>query len=160
CGWVPGADGFYSACRAILGRKMQFDAGSLTMTEIIRLQDLLSRELTRRFARTQALALSDIVGSTAYFAEHGDEAGRMLQQRHGDLVREALKEAPGGRLVDQVGDGAFLCFPTVDDACRTLVALVELLDRDNAARPKKHALHVRIGLHWGTVLTDGVLVTG
>jgi len=139
---------------------MQFDVGSLTMTEIIRLQDLLSRELTRRFARAQALALSDIVGSTAYFAEHGDEAGRKLQQRHGDLVREALREAPFGRLVDQVGDGAFLCFPTVGDACRTLVALLELLDRDNAARPKKHELHLRIGLHWGTVLTDDVQVTG
>jgi class 3 adenylate cyclase len=139
---------------------MQFDAGSLTMTEIIRLQDLLSRELTRRFARAQALVLSDIVGSTAYFAEHGDEAGRRLQQRHGDLIREALKEAPGGRLVDQVGDGAFLCFPTVDEACRTLVALFELLDRDNAARPGKHQLQVRTGLHWGTVLTDGVQVTG
>jgi class 3 adenylate cyclase len=139
---------------------MEFDAGSLTMTEIIRLQDLLSRELTRRFARPQALALSDIVDSTAYFAEHGDEAGRRLQQRHVDLIREALKEAPGGRLVDQVGDGAFLCFPTVDDACRTLIALFELLDRDNAARPEKHLLQVRTGVHWGTVLTDGVQVTG
>jgi hypothetical protein len=62
--------------------------------------------------------------------------------------------------VDQVGDEAFLCFPTVDDACRTLIALFELLDRDNAGRPGKHQLQVRTGLHWGTVLTDGVQVTG
>ena len=45
----------------------------LSMTEIIRLRDLLSKALTRRFERPLALAFSDVVGSTPYFARFGDE---------------------------------------------------------------------------------------
>jgi class 3 adenylate cyclase len=130
------------------------------MTEIIRLQDLLSKELARRFERQRALVFSDLADSTAYFAEHGDEAGRKLQQRHVDLIQEGLKASVGGWLVDQVGDGAFLCFPTVDTACRTILAFLELVAQDNAARPQLQQLRVHMGLHWGTVLTDGVQVSG
>jgi class 3 adenylate cyclase len=135
---------------------MPIDVTSLTMTEIIRLQDLLSKELTRRFARAQALAFSDVVGSTAYFAQHGNEAGRQLQQRHVDLIREALRASPDGRIVDQIGDGAFLVFDTVESACEALTRLLELVATDNAARPEVQRMRVRLALHWATVLTDGV----
>jgi class 3 adenylate cyclase len=138
---------------------MALDVSSLTMTEIIRLQDLLSRELTRRFERPQALAFSDLADSSAYFAEHGDEAGRKLQQRHVDLIRQAL-EGSDGWLVDQIGDGAFLSFATADGACRMLMRFVDLVSQDNLGRPQVQQLRVRIGLHWGTVLTDGVQVSG
>jgi hypothetical protein len=53
---------------------------SLSMTDIIRLQTVLSAALVRRFERSMALAFSDIVGSTRYFARFGDEAGCRLQQ--------------------------------------------------------------------------------
>ena len=88
---------------------------TMTMTEIIRLQDLLSQELTRRFEKHLALSFSDIVGSTPYFARFGDEAGRKLQQRHFDFLQQAIPPA-GGRVVDTAGDGAFLVFPTVEAA--------------------------------------------
>ena len=52
------------------------DFSTLSMTEIIRLQNLLQQELTRRFERSMVLAFSDIVGSTPYFARFGDAAGR------------------------------------------------------------------------------------
>jgi class 3 adenylate cyclase len=139
---------------------MPIDAAALTMTEIIRLQDLLSKELVRRFEHERALVFSDVAESTAYFAEHGDEAGRKLQQRHVDLIQEALKASDGGWLVDQVGDGAFLSFPTANGACRTILKFLDLVAQDNAARPEVQQLRVRMGLHWGTVLTDGVQVSG
>ena len=67
------------------------------MTEIIRLQTLLSQELARRFATSAALVFTDIAGSTSYFARFGDEAGRQLQQLHIDLLEKVLPTHGGRR---------------------------------------------------------------
>jgi class 3 adenylate cyclase len=138
---------------------MDLDLGSLSLTEIIRLQNRLSEELRRRFTRSLALSFTDIVGSTAYFARFGDEAGRRLQQRHFDLVERAFGPR-GGRVVDTAGDGAFSCFPTAEAGALALVDLMGAIRADNAARAPEDALSVRASLHWGEVLTDGELVSG
>jgi class 3 adenylate cyclase len=135
------------------------DPGSLTMTEIIRLQTVLSQELTRRFERTAALVFTDIVESTRYFAQFGDEAGGRLQQLHFDRLEQAV--APHrGRIVDTAGDGAFVVFDSAIDAALAMVHLQLLLSTENQTRPRAHQVNVRIGMHWGPVLTDGVVVTG
>jgi class 3 adenylate cyclase len=136
-----------------------FDPSVLTMTEIIRLQTVLSQELTRRFERSVALAFTDIVDSTSYFSQFGDEAGRTLQQLHLDLLAECLP-AYGGRIVDTAGDGAFACFAAGPAAADAMVVLQRRVSVVNLSRPRAQQLHLRIGLHWGDVLTDGVLVTG
>lgn len=134
-------------------------ANSLSMTEIVRLQDTLSRALVRRFEKKLALAFSDVCGSTAYCARYGNEAGQQLQQRHVDLVRRVVAEAEG-RIVDTAGDGAFLCFPTLDGAARALIELQRTIALDNDGRPLEHRLATRIGLHFGPVLSDGAQVSG
>lgn len=134
-------------------------AEQLSMTELIRLQDVLSRALVRRFEKRLALVFSDMVGSTPYFARFGDEAGRKLQQRHTDLVSRVLTPA-GGRIVDTAGDGIFLCFDDVTIALRALLELLRAILADNEALPAEHRLHVRVGLHFGHALTDGTLVSG
>jgi len=134
-------------------------AEQLSMTELIRLQDVLSKAIVRRFEKRLALVFSDVVGSTPYFARFGDEAGRKLQQRHYDLVNAAI--APeGGRVVDTAGDGVFMVFEQATRAARAMVALQRAIVRDNDARPQEHRLHVRVGIHAGPVLTDGVMVSG
>jgi class 3 adenylate cyclase len=132
---------------------------ALSMTDIIRLQDLLSRELKRRFEKERALAFSDVVGSTDYFARFGDEAGRRLQQRHFDLLAEVVSEA-GGRIVDTGGDGAFVIFHTAEAAALACMELEKAIARDNLTSGREQQLNVRIGIHWGRVLTDETLVTG
>jgi class 3 adenylate cyclase len=135
------------------------DFGTLSMTEIIRLQGLLQQELTRRFERHVALVFSDIAGSTPYFARFGDAAGRQLQQLHIDLLGKCLP-ARQGRIVDTAGDGAFLAFPSATAATEALIEFQQLVSRENATRARDHQLQVRIGMHWGPVLTDGVVVSG
>jgi class 3 adenylate cyclase len=134
-------------------------AEQLSMTELIRLQDVLSKAIVRRFEKRLALVFSDVVGSTPYFARFGDEAGRKLQQRHYDFVATAITPE-GGRVVDTAGDGVFLCFESVTAASRAMVAMQRSIVRDNDSRAAEHRLHVRIGLHVGPVLTDGQLVSG
>ncbi len=131
----------------------------LSMTEIIRLQDKLSKALIRRFEKRLALVFTDVVGSTPYFARFGDEAGRKLQQRHVDLVQRAIGPSKG-RIVDTAGDGAFLCFPSVDVALTAMVELQAQIAIDNDSRSNDERLVVRVGCHFGPVLTDGVQVSG
>jgi class 3 adenylate cyclase len=138
---------------------MDFDFSSLGLTEIIQLQDTLSQELKRRFERNLVLVFTDVVGSTEYFARFGDEAGRGLQQRHLDLLREVLPKGDG-RIVDTAGDGAFTVFPIVQSAIVALVQLQELITNQNVSRAREHQLSIRTGVHWGPVLTDGNVVTG
>jgi class 3 adenylate cyclase len=129
------------------------------MTEIIRLQDQLSQVLKRRFERSLAVAFSDIVDSTRYFQYFGNEAGRQLQQRHYDLLQRVVGFHQG-RIVDTAGDGAFTCFPGAVEAARAMVGVQQLISDDNLLRQREHQLVVRIGIHFGSVLTDGVQVTG
>jgi class 3 adenylate cyclase len=138
---------------------MSFDFSALSLTEMIRIREHLSEEITRKFERRVALAFSDVVGSTNYFARFGDRAGRALQQRHIDMLQEQLP-ATSGRIVDTAGDGAFLCFPTADQAIEALSALETKIVEFNSSRAPEHHLLVRIGIHFGPALTDGTVVTG
>ncbi len=135
------------------------DPSSLSMTEIIRLQTLLSQELARRFERVAALAFTDIVDSAGYFAQFGDEAGRRLQQLHFDLLDDCIAVHPG-RIVDTAGDGAFAVFSSAQGAVQAMMALHNRVSLHNQNLPRPHQLSLRIGLHWGHVLTDDVHVTG
>jgi class 3 adenylate cyclase len=138
---------------------MAFDFSALSLTEMIRLREHLSEEITRKFERRVALAFSDVVGSTNYFARFGDRAGRALQQRHIDMLMQVLPPA-SGRIVDTAGDGAFMCFPTADQAVEALSQLQIKIVELNSTREPEHHLLVRIGIHFGPALTDGVVVTG
>jgi class 3 adenylate cyclase len=135
------------------------DLSTLNMTEIVRLQNQLQHELRRRFERSLLMVFSDIVGSTPYFARFGDAVGRQLHQLHVDLLSQAAADAQG-RIVDAVGDGVFCVFQGAAAGVRGMVAFQQAMARENASRAREHQLSVRIGLHWGSVLTDGVTVTG
>lgn len=138
---------------------MSFDPAQLSMTEIIRLQTVLAQELARRFETHLALAFTDVVDSTGYFARFGDGPGRQLQQLHLDLLAACLP-AHGGRVVDTAGDSAFTCYTSATAAVAAMTDLLHRLSAANAHRAREHQLTLRIGLHWGQVLSDGVQVTG
>src|SRR5262245_50807820 len=106
------------------------DLETLTLTEAIRLQARLSTYIDKTFQRDTALVFSDIVGSTAYFARFGNEAGRSLHQRHLDLLQLVVADR-GGRIVDTAGDGAFLCFAGVEGACNAMIDLQRRIMADN-----------------------------
>jgi class 3 adenylate cyclase len=135
------------------------DIEKLSLTEILSLQNDLSRMLLRRFGAQRALVFTDVVDSTNYFQAHGDEAGRRLLQRHNDLIAEKAKLF-NGRVIDTAGDGAFSAFPNPRLAAEALIGLFEDIARENLDYPFQHQLQVRAGIHHGDVLTDGQIVTG
>jgi len=131
----------------------------LDFDAMLELRERLSETLVRRFERPVALAFSDVVDSTAYFARFGNEAGGALMQRHIDLLRQAVADH-GGRIVDTAGDGAFMRFASAESCVAALVAHERLILAQHASRPPEHHLRVRCGVHFGPVLTDGTVVTG
>jgi len=138
---------------------MPIDTERMTLTELIQLHTELDAAMNRRFRRPQAMVFTDVVDSTAYFRHFGNVAGRALQQRHFDAASAHLA-AHQGRLVDTAGDGALLCFPTADGAARTVTATLRDIEEKNATYAVEHQLSLRVGIHFGAVLTDGTMLSG
>ena len=132
---------------------------TLSLTEIIRLQNQLSEVVTRRFEKSLALCFSDIVGSTRYFERFGDEAGQRLQQQHFDLLSASLAGIDG-RIIHTAGDGALLAFPQVGSAVDTIVKFRAALWNLSCRLSAEEQWTVRGAIHWGPVLTDGDVIAG
>ncbi len=138
---------------------MTIDYDALSLTDLIKLQAEIERETRARYEKPVALVFTDVVGSTAYFERHGDAAGRALLQRHLDLL-DSVMSLHQGRVVDTAGDGAFCTFQRLLPAVLAMSELQSQIATDNARRSVDHKLGLRIGIHMGEVLTDGVIVTG
>lgn len=134
-------------------------ADTMQLRELLNARNELSRIINRKYKRNLALCFCDIVGSTQYMARFGDEAGQAIMQRLMVLVAKALPVAHG-TLVETTGDGVFLTWTSVDNAVASLLALRKAIDQDNFDIPGEQRLAVRIGVHWGSALADGDLVTG
>lgn len=135
------------------------DLSVFGLTELVQLRERITEELHGRYEKNLTLVFTDVVGSTTYFAQEGDAAGRALMQRHLDHL-EALWPAAGGRIVDTAGDGAFSCFAAVDPAAGAIVELFARIEDQNLKRDTTHRLRLRCGVHHGSVLTDGKIVSG
>jgi class 3 adenylate cyclase len=138
---------------------MSMDFESLTLREIIRLQNQLSTCLARRFEKRLAIIFSDIVGSTAYFQRYGNQAGRQIHQQHLDLLTANL-EGSDGRIVDTAGDGALLAFPRIEDATEFSIRLHRARWHAQRSTLPEHRWQARTCIHWGPTLTDGTTVAG
>lgn len=138
---------------------MSHDLESMTLPQLLALQEKITRTLVRRFHQEVTLVFTDVVGSTAYFERHGDAAGKALVQRHHRLLEEAMR-GTDGRVVDTAGDGAFCVFGGVDAAAASLIRFQAAIDASNAELPEAQRLRVRTGLHWGPALVDGKGVSG
>lgn len=129
------------------------------LRQLLQLRNEVSRIINRRFRRHRALAFTDIVGSTSFYQNYGDEAGQALMERHLELLDRLLPQHEG-RLVETTGDGTFTCYPTVEEAAATLMELQRTLTWENFEDPGDRKLRLRAGIHWGAVLEDQELVTG
>ena len=97
------------------------------------------------------ILFTDIVGSTPRLAELGDQAWRLLLERHDQLIRHVASEYTG-RTIKNTGDGMLLAFDGPSRAIRCARRLVDALNAEG--------LSIRAGLHAGEVEWRGEDIAG
>lgn len=112
------------------------------------------RKQTSEAFVSEAVLVVDLVDST-YLATHYGEG---LALRATDFLHKralALAEARGFTFVKSTGDGCFMTFPRVLDACQTAIALLrDVFDRPPDLSPAP-GLALRAGISYGQILMDG-----
>ncbi len=103
---------------------------------------------------TRAVLFTDIVGSTAYFEQRGDEAGLAMVERHNELLFPLVAEH-GGTVIKTIGDAIMAGYESAASAIRSAVAMQQRLKLHNAEQPADDRISVRIGVNYGRVLTRG-----
>jgi adenylate cyclase len=110
---------------------------------------------TRRLAAIMAV---DVVGYSRLMGE--DEAGTAKAVREHRDAAKPIVSALGGRIVQIVGDGLLLEFPSVVAAVECAVTIQNMMVERNVGTPEARRVVYRIGVHLGDVLIDGDDILG
>ncbi len=122
------------------------------LADLLEQRRAIDRALQEKHQQTMTVLFTDIVGSTAFFEQRGDVEGLALVHRHNDLLFP-LVGAHRGRIVKTIGDAIMAVYDDAHDAVRSAIAMQNAL-ADEAKGSGKEPIHIRIGLHTGTVLKD------
>lgn len=130
------------------------DLDRLDLPALLEMQTQVRGALASRFESQQALvcvALADVEFRTSL-----PESGVPRCQ---GLLEEA--SAPhDGRIFAIQRDHLCACYPSSKAALRAVLSFIDGLTDHNYRGTRDDQILVSIGLHWGTVLTNGKLVTG
>lgn len=110
---------------------------------------------TRKLA---AIVFADVVGYSRLMGEDELGAARAVRER-----REAARPivtSHGGRIVQTIGDGMMLEFPSVVAAVECAIAIQALMAERNAATLEAKHIRYRIGVNLGDMLIEGDDIVG
>jgi len=102
---------------------------------------------------TKVLLVMDVVESVRIMEQDQDGFVRRWQQ----LVEEAEQNVlplHGGRIVKSLGDGLMLEFTNAQGCVKTAFALHQFARQANAGVPPEYQMHLRIGGHLASFVTD------
>lgn len=102
----------------------------------------------RNSIRKIAVLFTDVVGSTRYFKDLGDVAGREMLQRHQDIASSPIVEH-GGIVVKTLGDSVMAYFMDPREAVKAAIKIQQRFLHQNRQQSSDHQIPVRIGIHWG-----------
>ena len=111
-----------------------------------------------RSTQLAAIVFTDIAGYSRMM-EHDEERTIEVLQRHNGIVLP-LVEQHGGEVVDAIGDGLFLLFPTLRDAVGCSITIQQSVARHNEQTPAEQRFRLRIGIHLGEIWRDRERVYG
>jgi len=101
------------------------------------------------YKKKMVVLFADICGSTALYDQLGNEtAFNVITRTLNTLIQEVASHK--GTLVKTIGDEIMCTFPTVSLATRAARAMQHAVDRRHSTG--EHAVHVRIGYHYGEVI--------
>lgn len=106
------------------------------------------RKMQKRMTREVAVLFTDIRGSSIFFKIHGDIAGRLMMQRHYDMLFPLI-EGHQGTVVKTVGDSIMATFYDPRSAVAAAIAMQRELFEYNARQSADDPIRIRIGINFG-----------
>jgi class 3 adenylate cyclase/tetratricopeptide (TPR) repeat protein len=108
----------------------------------------LDEELHKKMTREIAVLFTDIRGSTTFFKIHGDIAGRLMMQRHYDMLFPLI-EHHEGTIIKTVGDSIMATFNVPPQAVTAAIAMQRRLAEYNVHQSNEDPIRIRIGINYG-----------
>ena len=105
-----------------------------------------------------AIMFTDIAGYSRLMEEDEERTIRLLKA-HNDIVLPLI-EAAGGEVIDAIGDGLFVLFPSVREAVNCGGRIQEAITNRNRDEDEREQFSLRIGVHLGEIWRDGDRVYG
>jgi hypothetical protein len=131
------------------------DLDRLDLPALLEVQGQVRGALASRFELQQALVSVEL--ADVDFRAHVSESGARGRCR---CFLDEASAPHGGRIFATQGDGLRVCYPSSKAALRAVLSFIDAVTDHNYHCAREDQIVVSIGLHWGTVLTNGKLVTG
>jgi class 3 adenylate cyclase/CHAT domain-containing protein/curli biogenesis system outer membrane secretion channel CsgG len=128
-------------------------ANEESLKELLQRRHDLDCKLENQYTRAITIMFTDIKGSTEFYELRGDIDGRVLFEKHNQILKSILVECRG-RTVKSTGDGMLIVFDQPGDGVRASIALQKKLWEFNKEKRKQDQLHVRVSLNYGKVIED------
>jgi TolB-like protein/class 3 adenylate cyclase/Flp pilus assembly protein TadD len=103
-----------------------------------------------------ALLYSDIAGS-ARLAAHLQSLYASVLDKHNKIIRSLL-QLHNGQVIEARGEGFFIAFKDPEEAVRAAIAIQQSIN--HYKWPEQDPLRIRLGLHWGRVISAEETLTG
>jgi hypothetical protein len=131
------------------------DLDRLDLPALLELQDQVRSALASRFESQQSLLCVELadVDFRASLPDPGVD-------RRCHALLDEVSASHSGRIFGAPGDSLRACYPSSKAALRAALSFIDAVTDHNYRCSREDQIVVSIGLHWGTVLTNGKLVTG
>ena len=126
----------------------KIESSNSNAIELIKQAEDLDKGLQKGLTKEITILFTDITGSTTFFKIHGDISGRLMLQRHYDMLSPIIKYHEG-TIIKMVGDSIMASF---DDSYKAVKAAIEMQRRlfeYNVNLPWKELIMIRIGINFG-----------
>jgi class 3 adenylate cyclase/tetratricopeptide (TPR) repeat protein len=111
------------------------------------------QELNQHLTRHLCVMFADVVGSTAFYQQHGDIQGRQFIQRHYDTLSPLIAQH-NGKVIKTIGDAVMASFDEPKEAFDCSIAIQHKLWETNQQHTDHTPLQTKISLHYGTALVE------
>jgi class 3 adenylate cyclase len=102
-----------------------------------------------RATQLSAIMFTDIAGYSRLMEEDEQRTIDLLHT-HNDIVLP-LVEAAGGEVIDAIGDGLFILFPSIRDTVTCATSIQDAVASHNTQAPPGEQFWLRIGIHLGEI---------
>ncbi|MCP4717483.1 MAG: CHAT domain-containing protein, partial [Deltaproteobacteria bacterium] len=128
--------------------------GETSIEQLLRDRQRLDDQLKDKFSKEVTVMFTDIKGSTSFFETYGDIEGRLMVQKHNEMLFPIVEQY-GGRVIKTIGDAIMAAFEGPEPAVRSAIGMQQkLLEYNQTKKDQRDHIHVRIGINTGEGLVE------